>query len=260
MKMSNTAYTLANVVREQRRQRLQNTIDTDGLTVSQSYELAVAVMEVQRPQDKFFPGHCVNDRGELKPIPGAICGYDENGRPVVAPMKVSQPHRRLKVYSAEALAKVNGHASLAEGRMVDVAIPPKDDAVPAPRTVISEHQEKAFTFTDGSKKLCCTATGCLWGMPTGGKKKSGEPVVRKTHSDGLRVHESFGVDLDDEVETSPDDTQELTPETFYTIPIKQATPVAGGETEAEADDPEEARIAQAVDAAVVEAYGGSDAT
>jgi hypothetical protein len=255
--MTTPRHSLEATVGEQRRLFLQDIIARDGeLTVTQAYEAAVAYMDSKRPQDKLFPGHYTNDRGELKPIPGAIIGYDEKGRGVVSPMTATQSRRRLTVYSADDLAKCDGKVGLAVGRVVDVVAPEQADT-PAIRKVTTQHQEKSFTFSDGTVKKSCTAEGCLWGMPTGGKKKSGEPIVRKTHSDGLRVHESFGTDADDEVETSPDDTQELDPSKFISVEAKQATLVAGEETgEVDADDEETTRIVKAVDEAVAEAYGG----
>lgn len=243
------SHTLETTVREQRRRRLQDIVDSDGLTVTQSYELAVAITEAQRPVEmKATHGYHVNERGELKPIPGAIVGFDSNRKPVVAPMKSSQPRRRLTVYSVAALAAVDGKANLAQGRVVDVVIPAKD-STPASRTVVTQHQEKSFTFTDGTVMQSCTADGCLWGKG------------RKTHSDGLRVHESFVPDTD-EVEASPDDTQELDAAKFVAVELpKQVTPVAGLEVE-EADDTDEdtVRITTAADEAVAEVYGGRDAS
>lgn len=85
--MTNPTHSLADVVREQRRRRLQDIVVNDGLTVTQAYEAAAAFIDAQRPKDKLFPGHYTNDRGELKPTPGAIVGYDENGKPVVSPSR-----------------------------------------------------------------------------------------------------------------------------------------------------------------------------
>jgi hypothetical protein len=252
--MTNPTHSLAGVVREQRRRRLQDIVVNDGLTVSEAYEAAAAFIDAQRPKDKLFPGHYTNDRGELKPTPGAIVGYDENGKPVVSPMKHQQSRRRLVVFSAHDLAKVDGKAGLAVGRVVDDVSPEQADA-PASHKAVTEHQEKSFTFSDGSKKLCCTATGCLWGQPTGGKTKTGEPVVRKTHSDGQRVHESFVPDEDlTDAATSEDDPTELTL-------APQARAIVAGVEVDEPDDADEdtARITSAVDEAIEEVYGDSDA-
>lgn len=260
--MGNPRYSLEDAVRKQleKRASYDKDLDKDGLNISQAYEAAVAIADAERPQQtKCSHGFYVTDRGELKAIAGAVVGYDEKGKPVVSPMKNQQSRRRLVVYSADDLAKCDGKVALAQGRVVDVVLP-EQAVAPAPRKVVTEHREKSHTFSDGTVKKSCTADGCDWGMPTGAKKKSGEPVLRVTHSDGSRFHESFGADVDDEIETSPDDTQELMPEKFYAVPIRRATPVAGEEVEeSQADDDEERRIAQAVDAATVEVYGGDDA-
>jgi hypothetical protein len=254
--MTNPRHSLVDVVREQRRRRLQDIVVNDGLTVTQAYEAAAAFIDAQRPKEKLFPGHYTDDRGELKPTPGAIVGYDSDGKPVVSPMKHQQSRRRLVVFSAHDLAKVDGKAGLAVGRVVDV-VSPEQANVPGSRKVVTEHQEKSFTFSDGSKKLCCTATGCLWGQPTGGKTKTGEPVVRKTHSDGLRVHESFVPDEEDltDAATSEDDPTELTL-------APQARAIVAGVEVDEPDDADEDTIliTSAVDEAIEEVYGDSDAS
>jgi hypothetical protein len=253
--MTTPRHSLEATVGEQRRLFLQDIIARDGeLTVSEAYEAAVAYMDSKRPQDKLFPGHYTNDRGELKPIPGAIIGYDSDGKGVVSPMTGTQSRRRLTVYSAEALAKCDGKVGLAVGRVVDVVAPEQADTQ-APRKVTTQHQEKSFTFSDGTVKRSCTADGCLWGTPTGGKMKSGEPVVRKTHSDGLRVHDSFVPDEDlTDAATSEDDPTELT-----LAPQRRA--IVAGEEVDEPDDADEDTIliTSAVDEAIEEVYGDSDA-
>jgi hypothetical protein len=60
-------------------------------------------------------GHFVNDRGEVKPIPGAIAGY-VNGKPVIAvPLPEPEPsHRKLLPVSIDSLCEADGDVTSAE--------------------------------------------------------------------------------------------------------------------------------------------------
>ena len=68
---------------------------------------------------------------------------------------------------------------------------------------VMTHKEKTHTFFDGTVMQCCSATGCGWGRTT------------KNHSDGMEGGTLYAfaipdaVEVDDEVETSPDDPREL---------------------------------------------------
>jgi hypothetical protein len=111
-------FTLEDTARVQR--HLRTMMNGDGLTVSQSFEIGY---EVFSGTSKPTNGHYVNDRGELKPIPGAVTSYDRDGRPVIACPLPEKPasKRKLVPVTIDSLCEVDGDVDLAE---VSELLPP----------------------------------------------------------------------------------------------------------------------------------------
>jgi len=108
-------FTLADTATLQK--HVRTVMNNGALNVSQAFEIC---HEVFTRAPKRTNGYHVNNRGELKPIPGAITGYDSDGRPVIAePIPQAQePKRKLTAVSIEALCDVDGRVDEAESHEV----------------------------------------------------------------------------------------------------------------------------------------------
>jgi hypothetical protein len=79
---------------------------------------------------------------------------------------------------------------------------PKAEKV-TPRVRCTQHREKVHIFSDGTVWKCCAHDECGWGR------------TRKSHTDGMEGGTLYAIDLpptvevEDEVDVSPDDPREL---------------------------------------------------
>ena len=99
-------FTLEDAVRVQKHVRVA--MQQGLLTVSQAYEIAAEVMSGKFRQE-YRPGHHVNDRNELVPIPGAVSRYVD-GRPVIdipIDAKPERPRRKLHPVSIDSLVEAD---------------------------------------------------------------------------------------------------------------------------------------------------------
>lgn len=88
----------------------------EGMTATQAYEICDEVLS-RRFTSRHVVGHHVNSKNELVPIPGAITGYDDNGKPVIGRPLKSEPEPRrpkLKPVSIDALLEADGSIEDAE--------------------------------------------------------------------------------------------------------------------------------------------------
>ena len=88
-------------------------------------------------------------------------------------------------------------------------VPPRPKAEKVtPRVPCLVHREKVHIFSDGTVWKCCTHDECGWAR------------TRKTHTDGVAsgtlhaIELSDAVEVDEEVESSPDDPTELSMDTM----------------------------------------------
>jgi hypothetical protein len=84
---------------------------------------------------------------------------------------------------------------------------PREENVP-PRVPCTTHREKSFKFSDGTVIRACSHDECGWGR------------TRKTHTNGMAsgtlhaIEFSDAGEVDEEVESSPDDPTELSMDTM----------------------------------------------
>lgn len=87
------------------------------------------------------------------------------------------------------------------------------EPLPALKPKVTIHEERSFTFADGSVARCCPVENCLWGQPTKNKQ-----AWRKKHSTGLEVvipevePTEDGEGVEEIQEVSTDDITELSVE------------------------------------------------
>lgn len=109
--MSNPRFTLTDAATMQKHVRIA--MQNGELNVSQAFEICHEVF-ARAPRQTH--GHCVNNRNELVPIPGAITGYDSEGKPIIArPLTEPEPRRKpLRAVSIDSLIEVDGNVEAAE--------------------------------------------------------------------------------------------------------------------------------------------------
>jgi hypothetical protein len=109
--MSNPRFTITDAATMQKHVRIA--MQNGALSISQIFEIMHSVF-ARAPKPTH--GHYVNNRNELVPIPGAITGYDSEGKPVIArPLTGPEPRRKpLRAVSIDSLVEVDGNVDEAE--------------------------------------------------------------------------------------------------------------------------------------------------